>query len=359
MYRAMVERDASFDGAFFAGVRTTGIFCRPGCGAKKPRRENVEFFAEPADALRAGFRPCRRCRPLDLAGAPPDWARALFDLVERSSERLKSSDLAAAGIHPARADRWFKEHFGMTFQSYQRARRVSQALLPLAGGASVASTAFDTGFESESGFREAFERLFGAAPTRAARNARVIELAWIATPIGPMLAAAEDAGLCFLEFADRRALASQIAALRRRVGAAIVPGEHRHAHAARRQLGQYFGGERRDFDLPLRTPGTPFQERVWAELRRIPFGATRSYAEVARAIGEPSAFRAVARANGMNRVAIVVPCHRVIGASGELSGYGGGVWRKRALLEHEASVVAGARSDTFERAERLAPRAGE
>jgi len=332
----MRERDESFDGAFVCAVRTTGIFCRPGCGAKAPRRENVEFYADSAGALRAGFRPCKRCRPLDLAGETPEWVRAAFDLVERSPGRVRSFDLRRAGIHPARAARWFKERFGMTFQSFQRARRVSRAVGPLANGSGVTNAAGESGFESESGFREAFERLFGAPPSRLAPDARPIVVDWIATELGPMLAAARDEGLCFLEFVDRRALASQIAILQRRIPGPIVPGEHGHLASVRRELEQYFAGRLQRFTTPVHAPGTEFQERVWSALREIPYGSTCSYADLARRIGDPTAVRAVASANGRNRIAIVVPCHRVIGSNGALVGYAGGVWRKQKLLELEA-----------------------
>lgn len=336
MYRALVERDTTFDGAFFAGIRTTGIFCRPGCGAKKPLRKNVEFFGSTTEALRAGYRPCRRCTPLELAGATPGWAKRLFQLVEESGGvRLTSRDLVRAEIHPARAARWFKGRFGMTFQAYQRARRVAAALPSLRNGSPVGALADASGFESESGFRAAFTQLFGAAPTHIASDAGVLHAQRIATPIGPMLAVANDAGVLLLEFVDRRALATQIATLRRRVSGPIVPGDNAHLRRLALELERYFAGDLRAFDLDVIARGTPFQERVWAELRRIPCGETRSYADVARAIGRPSAVRAVAHANGMNRVALLIPCHRVIGSDGSPTGYAGGIWRKTWLLDHE------------------------
>lgn len=335
MYRAVTERDASFDGAFYFGVRTTGVFCRPGCGAKSPRRDNVLFFADALAAVRQGFRPCRRCKPLEPTGSTPSWVRELFGLVERAPGRLSSSDLRAAGIHPVRAARWFKEHFGMTFHAYQRARRIGSALRPIQTGSDVSSVALASGFESESGFRAAFERLFGAAPTRVAPAVEPVRVHWIPTPLGPLLAAARSEGLCFLEFVDRRALASQIATLRRRVGALLIPGEHPHLERLRSELARYFEGRLRRFSVPVHAPGTAFQERVWSELQRIPHGETRSYLELARAVGDAKAVRAVAAANGRNRIAIVIPCHRVIGSDGQLVGYAGGVWRKQRLLELE------------------------
>lgn len=339
LYRAFSERDESFDGTFLAGVRTTGVFCRPGCGARTPRPENVQFFRDAAAALRAGFRPCLRCRPLEPAGATPAWVRPALGLVERRlrehSGRVQDSELRAAGIEPARAARWFKEHFGMTFQQFQRARRVGTAARELARGVPVAHAAQASGFESESGFRAAFHELFGAAPTRLPSGSAPLAVHWVPTPLGALFAAARDEGVCFLEFVDRRALAAQVNALRRRVPGPLVPGDHPHLAQLRAELTRYFAGQLREFETPVHAPGSAFEERVWAELRRIPYGETRSYAELARALGRPSAVRAVAAANGRNRVAILIPCHRVIGADGTLVGYAGGVGRKERLLELE------------------------
>jgi AraC family transcriptional regulator of adaptative response/methylated-DNA-[protein]-cysteine methyltransferase len=223
----------------------------------------------------------------------------------------------------------------MTFQAYQRARRVAAALPSLRNGSRVGALADASGFESESGFRAAFTQLFGAAPTQIAGDANVLHAQRIATPIGPMLAIADDQGVLLLEFVDRRALATQIATLRRRASGPIVPGDNAHLRRLADELERYFAGDLRAFDLELVARGTPFQERVWAELRRIPCGETRSYADVARAIGHPSAVRAVAHANGMNRIAILIPCHRVIGSDGSPTGYAGGLWRKTWLLDHE------------------------
>lgn len=337
MYRAMVERDTSFDGAFFAGVKTTGIFCRPGCGAKKPRPENVEFFATASEALHAGYRPCKRCQPLAPALTPPAFVTKVLELAERhAGERLRAADLSAAGVDPVRAARWFRRNYGMTFQAYHRARRVGTALASIRAGASVARAAVRSGYQSDSGLRDAFAKLFGEPPARASSNgARALAARWLATPLGPLLAVAADGGICMLEFVDRRALPAQIATLRKRFTAVVAPGEHAHLDQLSAELARYFAGTLKEFRVPIAAPGTPFQESVWAELRKIRAGATRSYADVARAIGRPRAVRAVARANGDNRVAILIPCHRVVGSDGALTGYAGGLWRKEWLLAHE------------------------
>lgn len=339
MWRAFNGRDAAYDGVFFTGVRTTGIFCRPTCAARKPRRENVEFFGTAADAAFAGYRPCLRCRPLEPRGGPPDWLRTVLEAIEREpARRLRDGDLRDAGVDPTRVRRWFKAHHGMTFHAYQRARRLGRALGQLSLGDDIVQTAYRNGFESLSGFNEAVRRLAGESPGRS-RDTTVVHLTRIATPLGPMLAGATEEALCLLEFAERRMLETQLRRVRKQLAAVLVPGETAITRRAAAELGRYFAGELTEFAVPLSTAGTPFQEDVWAELRTIPYGGTRSYGEQARRIGRPEAVRAVARANGDNRIAIIIPCHRVIGADGKLTGYGGGLWRKQRLLELERGEI--------------------
>jgi len=241
-------------------------------------------------------------------------------------------------VDPARAARYFKKQYGMTFQAYCRARRMGLALRQVREGRSVTSVATRTGYQSESGFREAFDKVFGAPPSKVDRAGAVV-VKWLESPLGPLLAGATDDGICLLEFVDRRALQTQISVLRKRLGRAIVPGEHPHLARLEKELGKYFAGKQSEFAATLVAPGTPFQARVWDALRKIPPGETRSYAQIARAIGQPTATRAVARANGDNRLAILIPCHRVIGSDGTLTGYGGGLWRKEWLLEHERKMT--------------------
>jgi AraC family transcriptional regulator of adaptative response/methylated-DNA-[protein]-cysteine methyltransferase len=335
MRRAFLSGDASYDGVFFTGVKTTGIFCRPSCTARKPRPENVEFFATPREAMFSGYRACKRCHPLDADGSPPAWvARLLARLDKAPNERIRAADLRAAGVDPARARRYFQKHYGMTFQAYCRARRLGDAFRQIKGGTSVSDVASQSGFESESGFRAAFGRAFGAAPTEAAAG-EAVALEWIASPVGPLIAGATGEGVCLLEFSDRRMLEGQLKTLRRRLGAPLVPGRNRWLDQLRQQLDEYFAGRRQDFDLPLVIRGTPFQEQVWRTLLEIPYGETRSYRDVATRIGQSGATRAVGTANGMNRIAIVIPCHRVVNADGRMGGYGGGLWRKQFLLDLE------------------------
>jgi len=339
MYRALVRRDSSYEGVFWVGVRTTGIFCRPTCSAKKPLRANVQFFHRVTDALTSGYRPCKRCTPMHALGDPPAWAGGLLAEVDRDPfTRIRDADLRARGLDPGSVRRWFQRQHGMTFQAYQRHRRLGAALARLNHGERVTSTAFATGYESLSGFRDAVSVLLGGTPT-AARGKTVLRARQLTTPLGPMLAVADDDALHLLEFADRRMLATQLERLRRLQDCVITPGPSHVIAQVESELGQYFAGRRRRFDVPLVLDGTPFQQQVWRQLLAIPFARTCSYEELARRIDRPGAQRAVGRANGDNRLAIVVPCHRVVRADGTLSGYGGGVWRKQRLLELEAAAA--------------------
>lgn len=335
MYRALAARDPAFDGIFYVAVRTTRIFCRSVCHARTPKRENVEFFAKPHDALYAGYRPCLRCRPLDLGRQPPPVVEKLLAAVESDpSGRLREADLARMGIDPSSARRAFQRYCGMSFHAYYRARRMGLALTGIREGKSMIDLQLDHGFESGSGFREAFGRVFGTPPSQA-RELDCLYARWFETPLGPLLGLANDEGLHLLEFVDRRGLERELTNLRGRIAQHVVPGSHKYLDQIGDELAAYFSGRSLMFATPLKLDGSPFQCSVWEALRAIPPGTTRSYGEIAATIGRRSAVRAVGRANGDNKLAIVVPCHRVIGADGTLTGYGGGLWRKAWLLEHE------------------------
>lgn len=339
MLEAFQTRDAGYDGIFVTAVKTTGIFCRPSCPARKPNRENISFYSSAREALAHGFRPCKRCRPLELPGETPRPIRELLkDVDENPVQRIYDQDLRERNLDPRTVRRWFKKHHGMTFHAYQRGRRLAQALGELANGRDVTQTAFESGYESLSGFQEALQQITGQPPSES-RNATVIHLSRVLTPLGPMLLGATDEGVCLLEFTDRRMLETQLKRIQKRFDGVFVPGENSFSRQLKEELEGYFAGEPQVFQTPPVLQGSPFQQRVWEALRDIPYGETRSYGDQARAIGKPQAVRAVARANGDNRMAIVIPCHRVIGSDGSLTGYGGGLWRKRWLLHHEGAVV--------------------
>jgi AraC family transcriptional regulator of adaptative response/methylated-DNA-[protein]-cysteine methyltransferase len=324
MYRALVERDQSFEGLFYACVRTSGIFCRPTCHARKPKPENVEFASTIQEALHRGYRPCQLCEPMTAGAATPNWLAPLIDEIKRHPDlKLRDHDLRVRGLDPVQVRRTFKRSFGMTFQAYQRAVRLGTAMKALHAGAPTIDAGMDAGFESDSGFRDAFARVFGETPGRA-RDKALLTATWIESPLGPMLAIAGDEGLELLEFVDRRALETELRALRGKLSSAIVPGEHPILKRTSEQMREYFAGTRREFDIPLKQRGSPFQLAAWNALCEIPYGDTRSYTDMARRVGSPGAVRAIGRVNGQNQIAIVVPCHRVIRSDGAVCGYGGG-----------------------------------
>ena len=334
MTAALRRRDASYDGVFYFGVRTTGIFCRPSCAARKPLAKNVTFHASVKDAMFAGFRPCKRCRPLEVPGAHPRWAAELIARIEREPDtRIRDRDLRAAGVQPERARRYFQQRYGMTFHAFARGFRLQRAFAELRRGADLDEVAMSHGFESHSGFREAFTRAVGRAPGQS-RGSDSVTLSWLESPVGPLVAGATDRGVCLLEFSDRRMLETQVERIRRKLGP-VLPGTHPLLEQLREELAQYFARERKDFTVPLVYPGTTFEVKVWDALRRIPFGETRSYEQLAWAVGTPRGQRAVGHANGQNPIAIVIPCHRVVNKDGKLGGYGGGLWRKQIMLDLE------------------------
>ena len=338
LYTALLHRDSTFEGIFVVGVKTTGVFCRPTCRARMPKRENVEFFRSAKEALSQGYRPCKICTPLEYKGAPPAWLKPLLDEIsEQPFVKLKDRDLKQRGLDPSRVRYWFKKQHGITFQEYVRMLRIGQAFGRIKQGEKVVNTAFESGYQSLSGFSDSFKKTAAFAPSRSQGN-HLISTTRILTPLGPMLAGAMEEGICLLEFVDRRMLETQLSRLSKLLKARVVPGSHKHFETLNQQLQEYFSGQRREFRVPLVLAGTPFQKRVWAELQRIPYGSTRSYREQAEALGAPKAVRAVAKANGDNRIAILIPCHRVIGAKGELMGYGGGVSRKQYLLKLESDL---------------------
>ncbi|UOQ44786.1 trifunctional transcriptional activator/DNA repair protein Ada/methylated-DNA--[protein]-cysteine S-methyltransferase [Halobacillus salinarum] len=334
-YQALLDRNSEYEGVFFVGVKTTGVFCRPTCPARKPKFENCEFFSTAQEALLASFRPCKRCRPLSSPNEVSEIVQKLVQAVEEEPEkRWKDKDFQALSIDASTARRQFKKRFGMTFVEYARARRMGLAMKHIREGESVIDAQLATGYESSSGFRDAFSTIMGLPPASAGAR-KVLKADWLDTPLGPMVACGDEDALYLLEFVDRRGLEREVERLRQKMKAAIVPGTTPVLRSIEKELAAYFNGKTLTFQTPLQLLGSPFQQRVWKELQAIPPGATKSYSELAEAIGKPTAYRAAANANGANQLAIVIPCHRVINANGELGGYGGGLTRKKWLLRHE------------------------
>jgi AraC family transcriptional regulator of adaptative response/methylated-DNA-[protein]-cysteine methyltransferase len=337
LYEAILKKDPQFEGQFFVGVKTTGIFCRPVCRARKPKKENVEFFTTTEDALLHGYRPCKLCRPLEYAGEiPPDFRSLLREIERDPTAKISDFMIAQKGIEPSRIRRWFLKHHGMTFHAYQRLIRISAALKNIKKGDSVIEAALDSGYDSLSGFQYSFKKATKKSPKESG-NINYLIFSRITTPLGPMITVGNDDGICLLEFTDRKMLETELKQIVHYFKAKIFPGTNKHIEKLKEQINEYFGGTRKNFDVPLVTPGTSFQKEAWRILHGIPYGKTRSYKDQAVSLGNSNAARAVAKANGCNRISIVIPCHRVIAENGNLTGYGGGLWRKQWLLNHEKS----------------------
>ena len=320
--------------AFFMGVKSTGIFCRPGCPARTPKKENCEFYDTAADAMTAGYRPCKRCHPMNMPGEATPLIRDLINMVESDPERKWSEkDLVSRGIDPSTARRQFKARFGMTFSQYVRQRNLARAAQELKQGEKVIDAQLTAGFESPSGFRSAYAKTFGTAPKNSETKPLMIE--WLDSPLGPIIVICDDRHLYLLEFTVRKNIKRQFDRLSREHKRPILPGRTPITDQIDGELAAYFRGELDTFETPLHLTGTDFQKLVWEALRRIPYGETRSYADLAKSIGNEKAVRAVAGSNASNGLALIVPCHRVINKSGNLGGYAGGLDKKEWLLDHE------------------------
>lgn len=334
-YQAFLNRNPDYEGIFYVGVKTTGIFCRPTCAARKPSYSHCEFFQTAEQALLASYRPCKRCRPLSYPNQESDLINQLVAAIEANPEkRWKNADFNALSSDASKARRQFKKRFGMTFVAYARARRIGLAVKKIREGESVIETQRALGYESGSGFRDAFTRIMGVPPAKKSDHG-LLKTAMLDTPLGPMMAVASETALYLLEFIERRGLEREIQRLRQKTGCAIVPGSNSPILSIDAQLKAYFAGTLTALTTPVWLSGSPFQHQVWEALRHIPPGETRSYSQLARLLNRPLACRAVANANGANQLAIIIPCHRVITSKGELGGYGGGMAKKKWLLDHE------------------------
>jgi len=335
LYQALLDKNAKYDGSVYYAISSTGIFCRSVCTARKPRQQNVRYFDTAKAALNAGFRPCKICSPLDHPDTVPPAYRALMDEVTADPpRRLPDYEIRARGIEPETLRRWFQKRYGMTFQAFARSSRLASAFDALRCGQKVVDAAMLAAYEGTSGFGSAVKLQTGRNPSGLAGGGMLL-ISRFETPLGTMAAGDWQGRLCLLEFADRRALEREVADLERLLHTSACPG-HSALHAeTEKQVSEYFKSQRKQFDLPLETPGSDFQKAVWQVLLTIPYGETRSYRDQALALGRPEAVRAVANANGQNRLSLVIPCHRVIGSDGSLTGYGGGLPRKKALLELE------------------------
>lgn len=334
-YQIIDTRDTSYDGLFYTCVLTTGIFCRPSCYARTPKRTNVCFVDTVKDALYKGFRPCKQCRPVISDSYPLAMRQLISDIDTDPSRKITQQILRERGLEPATVRRWFMTYHGLSFASYQRMVRINRAFELLNNGAALMDAAMESGFESLSGFREEYTRRFKSPPSEAERQ-NPLYLYRFETVLGTMLAGATRDGLCLLEFLDRKMLETEIKQFTLRHHGVVLYAKNLHIKATMRQVEEYFAGTRTTFDIPLVEYGSSFQKSVWSALRTISYGQTRTYAQQAAQTASPQAIRATASANGRNTIAIITPCHRVVGNDGAMAGYGGGVWRKQWLIEHEA-----------------------
>ena len=334
-YGALLRKDPAYEGIFYACITSTSIFCLSTCRAKKPKFANTYFTDTIREAKREGFRPCKLCKPDWKEPSVPAAIRNLLGRLDRA-ERISDADLGALGLRPEYVRRWFKQRYGLTFHAYQRRYRVGRSIEAMRRGTSVQHAAYDQGYESVSGFSEVFKRQFAKAPS-AVRDARIIYLSTFHSPLGELVICSTERGVCLLEFIDRKSLEREIEDIQRQFEAGIVFGEGYHVATVKKELAAYFAGVALTFHTPIDYRGTDFQEAVWKTLQIVAPGTTATYREVAVAIGSPSAVRAVANANGSNKISILVPCHRIIGNDGALRGYGGGLRRKEWLLRHEAT----------------------
>lgn len=337
-YKAFIERDSSFEGVFVVAVKTTGIFCRPTCPAK-PKLENIDFFHSANEAMQNGYRACKICKPLEKQGNPPDSIKQLLKYMEENpTVKIKDSGLQELGLEPNQVRRWFLKNYKQTFHAYQRMYRANNAFQRIQSEQSITDIAYDSGYDSLSGFNSMFKNVIGSSPQKS-KDKHIINITYIETDLGLMIAAATKKGICMFEFADYKLIDLEVRQLREEFKAPIVQGDNPHFHTLRKQLNEYFGGKLKKFDIPLDLAGTEFQKQVWLGLLQIPYGCTTTYAKQAELLGKPSAVRAVANANGKNKISIILPCHRVIGSNGTLTGYGGGIWRKKKLLEFEKQNI--------------------
>ncbi|MCG8505162.1 MAG: bifunctional DNA-binding transcriptional regulator/O6-methylguanine-DNA methyltransferase Ada [Sphingomonadales bacterium] len=337
-WQASVERDEQADGAFVLAVKTTGIYCRPTCPAKQPKRENVEFFAVPDEAEAAGYRACKRCRPKgEPMGAEQVKAvETACGILDSAEEPVTLVELAAeVGLSPFHFHRLFKQVTGLTPKEYFEAKRVERFRGEIATGASVTGALYGAGYGSASRFYESGAKTLGMKPSLLKKGGTGLQIGYalIMTRLGWLVVAATESGVCAIVFAETPAEAPEL--LKARFPKASISEAGEAMQAWVEEAARYVEMPSRGLDLPLDIQGTAFQRQVWKALQEIPVGETRTYSDVAREIGRPEAVRAVAGACARNNISLAIPCHRVVGRDGSLTGYAWGIERKRALIEGE------------------------
>ncbi|HKF49142.1 MAG TPA: bifunctional DNA-binding transcriptional regulator/O6-methylguanine-DNA methyltransferase Ada, partial [Terracidiphilus sp.] len=337
-WQAMLARNANEDGKFVFAVSSTGIYCRPSCPSKRPRRENVAFFRRPDDAERAGYRACLRCRPRSIAGNPQtELVKKVCRYIERHlDEPITLSRLGKEFRQsPFHLQRTFKAVLGITPRAYADSCRLNQLKSQLRAGHSVTRAMYDAGYSSSSRLYERTASQLGMTPDKYRRGAIAAPIRYTITdsPLGRLLIAATDKGICTIQFADSDEELEH--GLRHEFPFATRRRDDEAMASWKQSLLRQMRGQKLNRTLPLDIQATAFQRRVWDHLQTIPFGSTQSYGQVAKAIGQPTASRAVARACATNPVAVAIPCHRIIREDGDPGGYRWGIERKKTLLSME------------------------
>ena len=336
-WRAVEQRDPRFDGQFVYAVKSTHVYCKPSCPSRRPLRARVTFYAAADDAESAGYRACRRCRPRDAAPAATVAVERARQFIEAHSDRTITLSVLAreVGLSPFHLQRTFKRLLGVSPREYHDALRVTNFKSRLRAGDTVSRATYEAGFGSSSRVYERSDRALGMTPAAYARGGVGMRICYtiVMSPFGRLLVGATHRGVCAVALGDSDT--KLVAALRADFPRAdIERGDEAHREWVEEIVG-HIGGGNVGLDIPLDIQGTTFQKQVWSLLRKIPPGRTRSYAEIAAALGTPRATRAVARACASNHLAVVIPCHRVVRSDGALGGYKWGLERKRALLERE------------------------
>lgn len=338
LWNALVERDSSFDGQFVYAVRTTRVYCRPTCPSRRPNRKNVEFFANREMAERAGYRACLRCRPDSLTNVTEDLVMRVQEFIKQNLEQSLTLQAIgkAVGVSPFHLQRVFKAHTGLTPREFADECRMSAVKEQLKSGADVTSSLYQAGYSSSSRLYERSSNSLGMTPRAYAKQGagELINFAIVHSPMGVLLIAGTHRGLCFLQFGESEAALAN--ALCSEFTAATIVENAEPLSVWIEKLSDYLAGRSKDMDAPVDLRGTSFQQAVWRHLRQIPAGETRTYSEVAEALGKPGAVRAVARACASNKIALAVPCHRVVRQDGNPSGYRWGLDRKESLLKRES-----------------------
>ena len=331
-WNAVRTNDKSYDGNFYYGVSSTGVFCRPSCPSKLPNQKNVVFFNNAEEAMEKGFRPCKRCRP-DLAKYDPasDLAAETKAVIERcfADRSALQEGLNTLGVTRRHLTEIFEQSYGLSPEQYIAKVRLDRAKIMLEAGSKITDTAFAVGMDSASAFATFFRKHVGVSPSEYAPG-QIAEhpCRYVETPAG-IIRIEEDAyGISSLFFTDNPGVFTN------REFSCLYLDD------AEAQLLEYFEGKRRTFDIPLSVSGSDFQKRVWKALQEIPYGETRSYQQIAEAVGNSKAARAVGMANNRNPISIIIPCHRVVGKTGKLVGYAGGIAKKQYLLEMEAKRIS-------------------